>query len=65
MISQNQFDLLEQQQNNNMCRNCTGHSEETENVMFQFPIETDESLNQLEVALADNNYRKKMVCNKN
>ncbi|XP_032690378.1 uncharacterized protein LOC116853414 [Odontomachus brunneus] len=58
IIIQNQVDSFEQQRN--MYRQSNEPAEETENIMSQFPIETDESLNQLEVALMDNKYCKTM-----
>lgn len=59
MISQNQSDFHEQLQNNNTPLNSTEDNEV--NVMSQFPIETDNTLNQIEEALTDNNYRNKLV----
>lgn len=58
LILQNQSDFHEQWQNDN-----TRHirPNEADDVMSQFPIETDNSLNELEEALIDNYYRTKLV----
>jgi len=59
LILQNQSDFHEQLQNNNKTLNSIEDNEV--NVMSQFPIETDNTLNQLEEALTDNNYCNKLV----
>lgn len=59
LILQKQSDFHEQWQNNNTTLNSIEDNEV--NVMSQFPIETDNTLNEVEDALTDNNYRNKLV----
>lgn len=59
LILQNQLDFHEEWQNDNTRR--IPNEDDDVDVMLQFPIETDNSLNQLEEALIDNNYRTKLV----
>ncbi|XP_067207178.1 uncharacterized protein [Linepithema humile] len=61
-IIQNQLDFYEQWERNE--NNSTTHfsTESNEiNVMSQFPIESEDALNQLEEALIDNNYRNNLI----